>query len=225
MIKKRHFIPVIALSALMFATCIFAQDKPKADAPEFKVGDFWKLREQNVGDKKEPADYSQTVHSVEAAKVMILGQDTQRKFWWEYNPQEARYVARYSYSDKAGNNIGNKTRDTTKDTAMLVLPIEVGKKWVYKSYWENGTNKGDIETDAKVTDYEKVTTVAGAFDAYKIEYRGFWNNRTAGGSGRQSRTVWYAPELKRVVKSELKNSTNHGGEHYTEELVEFKLAP
>lgn len=62
---------------------------------------------------------------------------------------------------------------------------------------------------------EKVTAPAGTFDAFKIEYRSFWYNRTAGGSGRQQRTIRHAPEAKRGVKSELKNSTNHGGEHYT----------
>lgn len=171
------------------------------------------------------AQYTNTVHSVEADKIMSAGQDTARKYWWEYNPEELRYVARYTYDDKADNKIGRKTRDLTKDKTLFAFPMAVGSIWAYKSFWEDGAIKGDSETDAKVVAYEKVTTPAGTFDAFKIEYRGFWYNRTAGGSGRQQRTIRHAPEAKRGVKSELKNSTNHGGEHYTEELMEYKPAP
>ncbi len=145
----------------------------QAEASQFKVGESWRLKEQNVGDKKEPGEYTNTVYSVEADKVMFAGQDTACKYWWEYNPIKLRYVALCTNDDKADKRISRKTRGLTKDKLLFAFPMAVGSIWAYKSFCEDGANKGDSETDAKVVAYEKVIAPAGTFDAFKIEYLGF----------------------------------------------------
>jgi hypothetical protein len=62
---------------------------------------------------------------------------------------------------------------------------------------------------------ERVTVAAGTFDAVRVELRGRVSNLALGGSAlvrgyaRVDQTVWYAPLVKRVVKTFVKgpNST------------------
>lgn len=84
-----------------------------------------------MGDKKEPGECTNTAHSIDADKVMFAGQDTARKYWWEYNSKELRYVARYTYDDKADNRISRKTRGLTKDKPLFAFPMAVGSTWAY----------------------------------------------------------------------------------------------
>jgi len=101
--------------------------------------------------------------------------------------------------------------------------LEIGKKWDYKYSLANKMNptKSRWQLEANVVAYEKVKVPAGEFDAFKIEYTGYWNNETSGRSGRLKITNWFAPAARNVVKTEFEDGFNN----WIRQLVEFELQP
>lgn len=101
-----------------------------------------------------------------------------------------------------------------------VWPLEVGKKWSYDEDWSNADGlSGNTKQDAEVVAYEEVTTPAGKFMAFKIEYRGFYRNNR-GQNGKQNGTHWYAPD----TYADVKHIYDDGYTMYTRELTAYKRA-
>ena len=78
---------------------------------------------------------------------------------------------------------------------------------------------GNTKQNAEVVAYEEVSTPAGKFMAYKIEYRGFFKSSN-GRNGKQNDTYWYSPEVSADVKRVRDDSFNM----YTRELTVYKRA-
>jgi hypothetical protein len=78
---------------------------------------------------------------------------------------------------------------------------------------------GNTKQDAEVVAYEEVSTPAGKFMAYKIEYRGFFKNSN-GRNGKQNDTYWYAPE----VNADIKRVRDDGINLNTRELTAYQRA-
>ncbi len=95
------------------------------------------------------------------------------------------------------NPVSEKSATPNKD-----WPLEVGKKWRYKSEAPNG--EGDRMTtkqDAEVISYGDVTVKAGIFKAFKIVYTGTIRNHKYSKTGGPLNDVWwYAPALKSYIK-------------------------
>lgn len=93
----------------------------------------------------------------------------------------------------------------SKESKDFNFPLEVGKKWGYKYTFENELNsvKGRWQLDVEVVASERVKVLAGEFDAFKIEYNGFWNNYTTTRNGRLKITRWYAPITRSLLKTEF----------------------
>jgi hypothetical protein len=105
------------------------------------------------------------------------------------------------------------------------FPISQGQKTSYdKLPYPNGS--GYSQADCSVVSTEKITVPAGSFDTFKIDCAGFWTNvfgSTANGNFKE--TIWYAPAVKRSVKSyyENRNSGNKISAKETTELLEYKV--
>jgi len=109
---------------------------------------------------------------------------------------------------------------------LLSFPLEVGKAWTYVNDYvlkDSGT-KGQQKYSVVVLTYEKVRVPAGEFDAFKLEATGTFSGTAYVGpvSGSSSRTYWYAPAARAIVKDDI-NDPNRG--RYGFELVQFKLQP
>jgi hypothetical protein len=109
------------------------------------------------------------------------------------------------------------------DAKFFAFPLEVGKTWNL-SYSVVGkvklhTTRWQLNA-ATVAAHEKVKVPAGEFDAFRIEYRGFWNNDTTARNGRAIIKNWYAPAARSVVRREIDDTFNVTAL----ELVEFQLA-
>jgi len=80
-------------------------------------------------------------------------------------------------------------------------PLEAKKSWTVSGtrIWK-GTPQS-LAADITVKSYEDVKTKAGAFKAYKIEYR--FTGRSAGADRNFGWTItsWYAPDVKQTVKA------------------------
>lgn len=177
----------------------------RADPPAAKVGDRWKYenRDRRTGIKE--SESVRTVTSVTATQI-------------EGTENDGKFVATAEL-----NFLETPTITLSSDARYLAFPLEVGKKWDFKF---NLANKVTAVTsrwqlDAAVVAYEKVKVPAGEFDAFRIEYKGFWNNNTSGKNGRLLVTNWYAPATRSVVKREFDDTRNRS----VSELVEFQLQP
>jgi hypothetical protein len=124
------------------------------------------------------------------------------------------------------NNVESALRKDS-DLRLLSFPLEVGKKWRFSDEYTDyswGGVEGKMDVGAEVVGYEKVRVPAGEFDAFKLKADGKWVS--GGASGGFSRTYWYAPAAREVVKwdGKLISATGSVTETITE-LAEYKLQP
>jgi len=84
--------------------------------------------------------------------------------------------------------------------------------------------KGQQKYSVAVLAYEKVRVHAGEFDAFKLEAKGSFSGMAYQGpvAGSSSRTYWYAPAARAIVKQEI-NDVYRG--QYGTELISYKLQP
>lgn len=177
----------------------------RAEAPSVKVGDQWKYetRDRRTGQKESEA--LRTVVSVNASRI-------------EGTENNGAFVATLDM------NVLETSRYTnTGEVKYLNFPLEIGKKWSFKydTISKMSGGKGEWQLDAEVVAFEKTKVQAGEFDTYRIEYKGFWNNRSQRTNGRFVITNWYAPSARTTVKSEF----DDGYAKSTTELVEVQLKP
>ncbi|GAB6852667.1 hypothetical protein [Paraburkholderia kururiensis] len=183
-----------------------ASDAPIAQAPSYRIGDRWIVM------------YGKTA----VASVVTSVTDTRTTFSETKNggvPFEMLFYAQ-------GNVV--RSGDTSYDPCLcsLSFPMNVGKNWDSKWTVRNPSGSHESEAHVSVEAFEQVSVRAGAFDAFKIVMHGI---STYAGNGRfvvpWDATFWYAPEVKRVVKSEAVFYVRYQGSHKEGfELSEFSLA-
>jgi hypothetical protein len=109
------------------------------------------------------------------------------------------------------------------DPGTLRFPLEVGKQWSAAGDYllkDNGA-RGTLNGTRSVVGYEKVRVLAGEFDAFKLESTSDF--KTVGGlAGVSTRTYWYAPAARAIVKDVWRDPYRGVA---TIELVEFTLRP
>ena len=111
----------------------------------------------------------------------------------------------------------------TSPSPWRVWPLQVGKKWSFNADWIRADGvKGNTKQEAEIVAFEEVVVPAGKFMAFRIEYKGWYQNYSQGGSGKQNDTYWYAPDSQADVKHVRDDRYNM----YTRELVTYKrVAP
>lgn len=196
----------LALATLLAVVCAQSQTPtPKAEAPQIKVGDQWRLEQKDKRTGIREAETFRTVTTVGQNAIEGIENDGKFSMTSELNLVESTSTA------------------VTGEARFLNFPLEAGKKWSFKYAFSNKTNpnKGRVQLDAEVLGYEKITVAAGSFDAFRIEAKGFWNNDTTRGNGRSKSTYWYAPAARAVVRFDYEDGYNN----WTRELIEYKLQP
>jgi hypothetical protein len=124
-------------------------------------------------------------------------------------------------------NVIESPRDKQSNPKLLAFPLAVGKRWQYETDWvfkPKGSN-GKATIDVVVIAYERVTVPAGEFDAFKLTSRETLAGTSPIGSeyaGETTRTYWYAPAARAIVKSVSHNPYLGPS---TVELVSVQLRP
>ncbi len=124
--------------------------------------------------------------------------------------------------DKATRNWVATVRDAKERLAaspsdqMFSFPISVGKSWAAKYNYhdrDRGLSFSDVTYSWSVAAYEEVKVPAGAFKAFRLE----------GNNPFSSTTIWYAPELRLIVKRVDERGPTHylGTGKATTELLEY----
>ena len=217
---------LLAMAAL--ASSAQTMDMP----PTLDVGDRWTYRFHNVGDKRDPFTYTHEVKAVDGTSAWMLSEthlpNLPPKIVWRYDLRRADTLERFEFDAGAPNGAGRRTLDLQNNDDFYQFPLAVGKKFNVKEIWIGGNDgSGHNEFKAEVQAYERVKVEAGEFDAFRIKYSGWWTRTSGPGTGRAELLRWYAPEAKRVVKSEtnFRTPSNPGGNHFTVELVKWEPAP
>jgi hypothetical protein len=190
-----------------------APGAPTTAAPSYKVGDTWTFIWGRTG-SKPGAPLVLTVVAVTET------QTTMSSSWNGRPPKEVDY-----------DNQGNLTRDGNGTTyepsnGYLSFPMTVGKSWDFHHVRRFIGGTLDVSGHDEIVAFERVQVPAGSFDAYKIVSRGV-NAKQLDRlySAPFTETYWYAPSVKRVIKSEYALYLNHQAQTQTNELSAFSLAP
>ena len=205
---RRWFRAGLFASCALYLGAPLAQGgAPRADVPTLKVGDRWKYEQNDRRTGLKESELERKVTSVTASQI-------------EGTENDGKFVLTADLS-----TVESSVFVATGDNKQFSFPLEVGKKWEYKYSFANKLNpgKGRRQLEANVVAYEKVKVPAGEFDAFKIEYTGFWNSDTnrRPNSGRLTSTSWYAPAARGVVKVEFDDGSNS----WVRQMVEMQLQP
>ena len=179
----------------------------RAEQPVVKAGDQWQFVEYYTVASTTP-NRTWVVTSVTPAG--IIGTD---------NGEPLRLTADL--------NVVDSPRERNSNSTMLRFPLEVGSHWSFANdyLFKPKSSEGRAVTDVMVVGHERVTVVAGEFDAFKLEARSRLSGTTPVGSRVDAQTLttyWYAPAARAIVKSVHHNPYLGPS---TVELVKVDLKP
>lgn len=182
------------LSAPIFAHAQEAE-MPKPDS--FRIGDYWEWRQVDARTKLEEGQRTRTV--VEQNGIVRFS----------YGGARRAFTGQISNA-YLGNSSAKKP--------WRVWPLRVGATWAHDEEWRRPDGvSGSTQADVRVTSFEEVEVPSGKYMAFKIEHKGHYHN-SAGGSGFQRETYWYAPE----VAADVKHTYDDGFNPWVRELTVYK---
>ncbi len=182
--------------------------------PVFDVGDKWTYRHQNIGDRKDPYTFTNQTYKSEEGSAWLYGesqdpQSARKTFVWRYDYKRGDAMEGFEFDAASPKLIGKRFSNRQKLDDSIQFPLAVGKKYTVTENWNDGN--GNTKYDVEVETFEKVKTEAGEFDAYRIKLAGWWTRTGNGsGTGRAEQTIYFAPAVKRIVKSEYVDRLNNG---------------
>lgn len=110
---------------------------------------------------------------------------------------------------------------------ILRLPLNVGDRWTWTGKMSAG-GRGNLPASAviHVADREKITTIAGTFDAYRVGMSFEIENPQIVNAKQTNRaTIWYAPGVG-IVKQYVDQTTPEGETRESSRtLTKFQIKP
>lgn len=209
MAPSSRLLTVRRRCAIGFATALFAgpATAQSAERPDVKVGDQWQF-----------AAYY-TVPSVTPNRIWLITSVSAEGIEGAENGEPLKLTREL--------NVVESPRDKNSNPKLLAFPLTVGKRWRFANEWafKPKDSRGRSTVDVAVIAYEKVSVSAGVFDAFKLTSSESLSGRSPIGSqyaGETTRTYWYAPAARAIVKSVSHNPYLGPS---TVELVGFELRP
>jgi hypothetical protein len=203
--KIRRLLAGAVLCVIAAPAAIAQSGAPRAEQPQLKVGDQWRWERSDRRTGVKNAETKRVITAVSATQIDGTENDSKLTMTPDLMLLESSAIV------------------TSQPARFVDYPVEVGKKWEFKWAFTGKASNAKVrwQVEAEVTAYEKVKVPAGEFDAFKIEYKGYWNNDTTRSNGRLRQTSWYAPVVKTIVKTELDDGYNNNLTH----LVEVQVQP
>ena len=205
----------VAMSLGCLTSSLVAQEKASAltvAAPSYKVGDTWTIIQRRT-DAEPGTPYVLRV-------VAVTEEQTTLASSWNGGPlKEIDF-----------NNQGNMTRDaggTTYEPSeeSLNFPMTVGKSWDFHHVQRFTGGTLDVSGRDEIVAFERVQVAAGSFEAFKIVSHGVNAKQLERlYSAPFTRTYWYAPSVKKVIKSDYALYLRPAWTQKSE-LSAFSLAP
>ena len=176
----------IAFALVLTVTAVHAQT---ADPPTFSLGDTWKYSDgREVKVVKVDENGSALTGPIRDCPACVVHFDK-------------NLITTGTVTETDG-----KPLDPSKVQVLFVgpswrvydFPLQVGKTW---SFSAPGYFRGQVQTydvTVKIAKYEDVKTKAGTFKAFKLERS--WRGGRAPNTSSWNDAVWFAPEVKSLVK-------------------------
>jgi hypothetical protein len=213
--QKFFAVAVLVITSLSFHVQVSAQASASTARPNLTKGDTWSYRVVDNWTDKELRQFQHEFAEVSTDNLV------------------------FRFTNKANNAVSTFRTDldlnscrAMKDSKELSckgpykFPLSIGQKTSYsKQPYANGNGFNDA--DCNIEAVEQLTVPAGSFETYKIACSGFWTTAVGeayGGSFKE--TIWYAPSVKRFVKSYYENRSNRINRLLTREtieLIEYKV--
>lgn len=217
---KRSRSPTVLALLIAASICSVAVAQTNANteaakAPVYCEGDSWRVLQ---------TEFMKTgAFNVKVAQTSKGGNTT---FNHTLEGETAKTGSRVEVRNATGNRVQLGDVKYTPITQAYQFPLGVGNTWaVDYSYLDDAANTNPTggykaptvqsrrQGIATVVAYEKVTTPAGTFDAYRIEQKGTLTQpSTMGGTSptfdsQYFETNWYAPAAKLSVKYEYRHTS------------------
>ena len=179
----------LALAAILTAVTAISVAAQSAGQPTFVIGDRWK--NSNGGE-------AQVIKVNDTGVVMVRPKSRCPTCSWVYD----RDLTLVQILDAEG-----KPTDTSKFRFLWIgfkfldFPLEVKKTWSVEGYALFSGDHVLCIVTSRVSALEDVKTKAGNFQAYRID-RVFLARVHSGVPPSWKDTIWYAPDVKAVVKFE-----------------------
>lgn len=187
---KRLLATTLALCLALFGTHAFAQS---ADKPEIQVGDRWSMQHTNGLVNERDYTIIEDVFDITDKEILTRIRTKGRS---------GSVIAAYT---KEWNPVDVVSARYDPNLRRFSFPLQVGKKWdgvADKRLFSNGKH-GKFNLKGEVVSFEKVTVSAGTFDAYKVVLTiDAASTDEDANIGNTVATFWYAPSVKREIKSE-----------------------
>lgn len=207
---------LVLLSALALTACGGKKPLPPlsaiVDAPYLRPGSSWTYKIEDTT-LKAPATLTLTFEKDDVYKgigVQVFGSRDESNLY----DRNMNWVATVQG--------GKVVREASPSLRSFEFPFYVGKEWraVFAFYdYGRALSWIPVETSWKVVEYDQVKVPAGQFRAFLL-------TGTAGTNwGIKEEQIWYAPEVKQVIKREVERTAAHyqGKGHESWELIQFTL--
>ncbi len=167
---------------LIFASVAWEQEK--CEAPILNVGDKWKY-----SDKSGKQGIQEVLAVENDIYVIRMGKETRG---YDKSTMNVNFILEG----------GKRIKYTESRSRILNFPLFAGKKWnhLFSTIPKTAAKRVyemSFREEYSVSGLEEVSTAAGKFKAYRIDYQ-----QTVLQNMKQSAkgTYWYAPETKSLVK-------------------------
>ncbi len=200
------------------------QAEPKvtleAKAPDIKVGDVFIIESINPSHPENNSKTERTVVSTEGdvieVSIINLNNKSGKKRLLKFNKE---------WNLIATRNADNSGLDYSPPLKYFGFPLSPGKTWQQTST-ETNIKTGIIrkyKISGVVGDWEDITVPAGTFHAVKISLNTEVVNVVTGEKSTGTDISWYAPDVKRSVKSEVtsRNQVESTEQKSVAQLISF----
>lgn len=197
---------------ILFASpSTWCQGNGNIDRPTFEVGDSWTYQQTDLWKNDlQPGTKTIAVQKITADKVHFLGTNLDG--------------SKLSYNANLDQNFQYKFKGNSYSNNEYSWPLTVGKSWKNDREYARGEADITLEEKCEVRALEKVEVPAGVFDTYLIACKSFFTN-SLGGKGSQENLRWYAPTVKRHVKSQYRSWFGARlDSQFKDELTKYHLA-
>ena len=237
----------ITVFCLAWALAGSAAAADKLDAPQVRAGDAWSYR---ITEEKGSSGWSQ--EHLELAVTRVTGSSIYFTVRQSGSTQPPREIFRGSDWSVTRDVNGKETLVDQPLSFPLITGKTWKVNWVEANPASKNHSRETIDDEYRVVGYESIEVPAGKFQALKVEAEGHWTATIAAGqtvtqaahsdgggasaatqvqnttphevTGRLYKAFWYAPEVKRWVKSIEEDYSSGGARNgrRTTELESFK---
>jgi hypothetical protein len=219
--KMRRRWPMLLLATwLAFpAGHVAAQSAQQIDKSMLLAGENWTYRRINLWTNEESERFRQDMLGGVGDHLTVL--------WTIITAEDARRRGSVTYEYLDGATLAFYDPKAEGRHIPLQFPLYPGKRWQFQYKYNPGGSSLKVEQIAVVEGWEDVRVPAGSFRVLKVVHTGRYSATDGGNhwSGAIHETYWYAPEAKRVVRMEYRDTTGSGStwDHWRDELVSMTV--